>query len=66
MTPKEIKDALSANIGKRLRITFSDGIVQCVDVSSVDMGGFAHSGPNGDQSDSFWTRFEDITLIEPN
>jgi hypothetical protein len=64
MTPKEIADALRVNIGKRLRITFSDGIVQCVDVGSVDEEGFVHSGPNGDQPDNFWTRFEDVMLVE--
>ncbi len=65
MTPKEIIEILNANIGKKLRITFSDGVIQFVEISSVDDEGFLHSGPDGGNPQAFWTRFESVTLIEP-
>jgi hypothetical protein len=65
MTPKEIIEILNANIGKKLRIAFSDGVIQSVEISSVDDEGFLHSGPDGGDPQAFWTRFEDITFIEP-
>jgi hypothetical protein len=64
MTRKEVTDILQANIRKRLRITFDDGVVQSVEVSSVDDEGFLHSGPDGGDPQAFWTRFENVTLIE--
>ena len=64
MTPKEVVDTLNSNIGKRLRITFDDGVVQSVDINSVDDEGFLHSGPNGDNQQGFWTRFDGVRLIE--
>jgi hypothetical protein len=36
-----------------------------VEISSVDEEGFLHSGPDGSDPDGFWTRFEGVTLIEP-
>jgi hypothetical protein len=65
MTATEILDALSANIGKRVRLNFDDGVVQSVEISSVDEEGFLHSGPDGTDPDGFWTRFEGVTLVEP-
>lgn len=65
MTSTEILDTLSANIGKRVRVTFDDGIVQSVEISSVDEEGFLHSGPDGADPNGFWTRFEGVTLVEP-
>jgi hypothetical protein len=65
MTATEILDALNANIGRRVRVTFEDGVVQSVEISSVDEEGFLHSGPDGTDSDGFWTRFESVTLVEP-
>jgi hypothetical protein len=65
MTATEILDALNANVGKRVRVTFDDGIVQSVEISSVDEEGFLHSGPDGTDPHGFWTRFEDVTLVEP-
>jgi hypothetical protein len=65
MTAMEILEALKVNTGKRVRVTFDDGIVQSVDISSVDEEGFLHSGPDGTEPDGFWTRFEGVTLIEP-
>ncbi len=64
MTPKQIIDTLRASIGKRLRVTFEDGIIQSVDINSVDDEGFLHSGPNGDNPEAFWTRFESVRLLE--
>jgi hypothetical protein len=65
MTATEILDALNANIGKRVRVTFEDGIIQSVEISSVDEEGFVHSGPNGTDPDGFWTRFEGVNRVEP-
>jgi hypothetical protein len=64
MTLKEIEALIHANVGKRLRITLENGVVQSVDISSVDDEGFVHSGPNGDNPDGYWTRFEGVTLVE--
>lgn len=64
MTRNEVADLLEANIGKRIRITFDDGVIQSVEVSSVDDEGFLHSGPDGGDPQAFWTRFEGVTLIE--
>jgi hypothetical protein len=65
MTVPEILDALNANVGKRVRVTFDDGIVQSVEISSVDEEGFLQSGPDGADPHGFWTRFEGVTLVEP-
>ena len=64
MTEKEIIGVLRANIGKRVRVTFEDGVTQSIDISSVDKEGFVHSGPNGDNPDGFWSRFEGVIAIE--
>jgi hypothetical protein len=65
MTATEILDALNANVGKRVRVTFDDGVIQSVEINSVDEEGFLHSGPDGTDPDGFWTRFEGVTLVEP-
>ena len=65
MTVPEILDALNANIGKTVRVTFGDGVVELVEISSVDEEGFLHSGPDGADPHGFWTRFEDVMLVEP-
>jgi hypothetical protein len=64
MTAEEIADSLRANTGRRLRVVFSDGIVQSVLIGSVDGEGFVHSGPDGVPPDSFWTTFEDVASVE--
>jgi hypothetical protein len=64
MTPEEIVDLLSSNTGKQLRVTFRDGVVQSVLIGSVDAEGFVHSGPDGISPQSFWTRLEDVELVE--
>jgi hypothetical protein len=64
MTSKEILDALNANAGKRVRITFDDGVVQSVDIDCVDDEGFLHRDPDGNEPRTFWTRFEGVRLLE--
>jgi hypothetical protein len=64
MTPEKIIDVLRANTGKRLRVTFLDGVVESVLIGSVDSEGFVHSGPDGESPDGFWTRLEDVELLE--
>jgi hypothetical protein len=64
MTAEEIADVLRANTGKRLRVIFSDGIVESVLIGSVDAEGFVHSGPDDAPPEWFWTRLEDVTSVE--
>jgi hypothetical protein len=64
VTPAEVETVLRANGGKRVRITFVDGVVQHVDVHSVDDEGVLHSGPDGIEPAYYWTRFESITNVE--
>lgn len=63
MTPKEVESFLRAHIGHTLRVTFSDGVIQSVDINSVDEEGFLHSGPDGENPDGFWTRFEGVSSL---
>jgi hypothetical protein len=63
MTPKEVESFLREHSTKRLRATFADGIVQYVDIHSVDDEGFLHSGADGEKPANFWTRFEDVTEL---
>jgi hypothetical protein len=63
MTRDEVESLLRANEDKRLRITFRDGVIQDVDIHSVDQDGFLHSGPDGENPAYFWTRFESVTDI---
>jgi hypothetical protein len=64
MTPEDVRDALLRNVSKRVRVSFADGVVQNVDVSSVDDEGFVHSGPDGEKPSHFWTRFESVTYVD--
>ena len=64
MSPEQIVHVLRANTEKFLRVTFRDGVVQSVLIGSVDAEGFVHSGPNGESPQGFWTRLEDVTLLE--
>jgi hypothetical protein len=61
----EIKTTLTANLGRRVRIEFGDGVIQAVEIGSVDDEGFLHSGPEdgGDPRD-FWTRFDSVRSIQ--
>jgi len=60
MTPQQAKAFLRAHTGQRVRVTFSDGEVQSVDIHTVDDEGFVHSGPDGD-NELFWTFFSGVT-----
>ena len=44
---EEVQAAMLENKDKRVRVTFDDGVVQSVDIASVDSEGFLHSGPDG-------------------
>ena len=61
MDNDSIKSILTANIGRRLTIEFTDGVTQSVEIGSVDDEGFLHGGPEGtgDPHD-FWTRFGSV------
>jgi hypothetical protein len=64
MTREEVESALRANVGKRVQLTFDDGVIQLVDIASVDDEGVLHSGPDGVESAFYWTRFESISKVE--
>jgi hypothetical protein len=65
VTTDEVKAALRVNVGKRVRVTFADGVIQSVDIASVDDEGVLHSGPDGIELAHWWTRFESINEVEP-
>ncbi|MDT8070732.1 MAG: hypothetical protein ROO76_21435 [Terriglobia bacterium] len=56
---------LRANVSKRMRVTFTDGVTQLIDIDWVDDEGFGHSGANGTDPKAYWTRFEGIAHLEP-
>ena len=60
------RDFLKTCIGKKVRITFSDEITWIVQIDCVDSEGFLHSGPDGQNSQALWTRFENVESIEPD
>ena len=62
MNREEIKKALETHIGRRVRIEFSDGVKQSVNIGLVDDEGFLHSGPEGADPQDFWTRFESVKI----
>ena len=64
MTRDEIAAIIEVSSGRRIRITFSDGVTQSVDVAAVDDEGVLHSGPEGNEPAGYWMRFEDIVAIE--
>jgi hypothetical protein len=51
---------LEANVGKRIRIVFTDGLSESVEVNWVDGEGFGYSGP---ESTAYPRNFE---LVAPN
>jgi hypothetical protein len=63
MTADEVVAALTANIGKRVRLTFEDGVIQTVDIGNIDEEGVLHSGPDGAEPNGYWTRFEHIRSV---
>lgn len=56
---------LRTNVSKRVRVTFTDGVTQLIDIDWVDDEGFGHSGPSGIDPKGYWTRFEDVAKLEP-
>jgi hypothetical protein len=64
MTRDEICAIVDASGDRRLRITFADGVTQSVDVAAVDDEGVLHSGPDGNEPEGYWTRFESIVAID--
>jgi len=47
-----------------MRVTFSDGVVQTVIIGTTDDEGFLHRDSDGEDSQLFWTRFEDVNTLE--
>lgn len=66
MAANDVRTALQVNAGRRVRITFADGVVWSVDVQAVDDEGFLHSGPDGADPAHYWTRFDSAILVEPS
>jgi hypothetical protein len=65
MGTRKTEEGLRKNEGKRVRSTFSDGVMWTADIQSVDDEGFLHSGPDGADPGFYWTRFEDAAVVEP-
>jgi len=64
MTRDEITAALARASCKRVRVTWHDGVVQWVDVHSVDDEGVLHSGPEGVEPAYYSSRHDGIMKIE--
>jgi hypothetical protein len=64
MEMEEIKRTLGANIGRRVRIEFVDGVAQWVETGAVDDEDFLHCGPDGGDARDFWTRFESVNSVQ--
>jgi hypothetical protein len=56
--------SLRASLGRPVRITFSDGVVQTVIIGTVDGEGFLHCRTDHADRQIFWTRFEDVNALE--
>ena len=61
---EEIINSLRVSSGKLMRVTFSDGVVQTVIIGTTDHEGFLHRNCDGEDSQIFWTRFEDVNTLE--
>ena len=61
---EEIINSLRVSSGKLMRVTFSDGVVQTVIIGRTDHEGFLHRNSDGEDSQIFWTRFEDVNTLE--
>jgi len=64
MAIEDIVTSLRASLGRPMRITFSDGVVQTVIIGTVDGEGFLHCGTDHADPQIFWTRFEDVNALE--
>jgi hypothetical protein len=47
-----------------MRVTFSDGVLQTVIIGTTDDEGFLHRTADGADPQIFWTRFEDVNMLE--
>ena len=61
---EKIIGSLRASSGKLMRVTFSDGVVQTVIIGAIDDEGFLHRDADGADPQIFWTRFEDVNMLE--
>ena len=65
MTQKEIIDVIEKSVGKKVRITFGNGVVESVEVGcGFDGEGFLCSGPEGGDPQAYWVRIDEVTHIE--
>ena len=65
MTEQEIIDIINKSVGSKVRITFDDGVVECLEIGcSFDGEGFLCSGPEGGDPQAYWVRLESVTHIE--
>jgi len=60
----EIQSVVKANVGKKVRVVWNDRIIQWVDVASCDDEGFMHSGPDGENPSTYFTRFDTVERID--
>lgn len=61
---EEIILCLRASLGRRMRVAFSDGVVQAVIIGPVDDAGFLHCDADAADGQAFWTRFKDVEALE--
>ena len=66
MKREEVESILRANVGNRVRVTFTDGESLYVNITKVDFDGFIHSGADGTEPAHYWTRYEFVKLVEPS
>jgi len=64
MTRDEVMNRLAEFKKGRIRITYSDGVVESVDIHSIDEDGILHSGPDGKEPARWWTHFGYIKAID--
>ena len=64
MTTAEVIEFLRDHQGRRVLVRWRDGESQQVDINGVDEEGFLHSGPDGIEQRTWWTRFEDVAGVE--
>jgi hypothetical protein len=65
MTTEQVVDLLRHYEGRRVLLTWVDGVTRMVDVHSVDDEGVLHSGDKGEEPAKWWTRFDSISSVEP-
>ncbi len=60
-----LQNALRATIGKKIRITFDEGGTQELTIVEINEQGYVHVGPSEGDPEGYWTRLDDVQLIEP-